>query len=66
MEHLEIFLREHPQYTLLKDAEVAEQEVLLWADGKRYIVLSRTPQGELCFTKDDLDKALMWKEKDNE
>lgn len=64
MEYVEQYLKEHPEQKLVIEADKKTQELLLWAQKKRYIMLSKAPSGALCFTKEDLEKAEMWREKD--
>lgn len=54
-----IYLREH-QMTLVSAAPPEDRVKLHWADGLKYITLSRTPQGRECFTQNDLEQANMW------
>lgn len=64
MEFVEQYLKEHPNQKRVLDADRGTQELLLWAQKKRYITLSKAPSGALCFTEEDLEKAKMWREKD--
>lgn len=65
LSHIELFLQDNPQLKRVVDADGKDMDVLLWAHKKGYISLVLAPEGFLCFTKEDLDKAYMWKEKDN-
>lgn len=64
MEFVEQYLKEHPNQKRVLDADKETQALLLWAQKKRYITLSKAPSGALCFTEEDLEKAKMWREKD--
>lgn len=39
------------------------EEVLRWAAEHRYVTLTAAPNGALYYSKEDLEKALMWREK---
>lgn len=65
LSHLELFLQENPQLKKVVDADKKDMDVLIWAYEKGYIPLVKAPEGQLCFTKESLDRAYMWKEKDN-
>lgn len=60
-QHLERFLRDRPDLSLVQDSE--HMDLLLWAHKKRYISLCSAPSGPLCFTQKDLEKAQMWWDK---
>lgn len=63
-DHLNRFLSEHPELTLVSSATEEDREVLLKAEEKRYVQLTTAPGGKKkCFTIEDLEKARMWKEK---
>ena len=64
MEYVRQYLKENPKQSLVSEAAPEAQSLLLWAQKKRYITLSKAPNGALCFTEEDLEKAKMWREKD--
>lgn len=64
MRFLKQHLKEHPNLSRVLEASKDVQDVLIWAQGKGYVLLPKAPNGELLYSKEDLDKAFMWREKD--
>lgn len=62
-EHLNRFRRSRPDAIPLGDATEEERDVLLRAENKRYITLVRAPGGQVFYTAELLEQALMWEEK---
>lgn len=58
------YLQDH-NAVLVEDAEPQVRVILKWANRMKYVVLSRTPRGSLCFTEEELKQAKMWWEKLN-
>lgn len=65
MKHLQTFLLEHPEYSLLSNEQERVRNLLLWANKKRYISLTKAVNGVYVYTQLDLEKAKMWAEKEN-
>lgn len=62
MDFLKIYLQDNPYLSIVSESE--HKEVLIWAHKKGYVSLKQAPTGQYCFSKKDLEKALMWREKD--
>lgn len=63
-EHIKIFLEQNPNYLNIKDAKPDVQETIKWAYNTNKVSIVKFDK-EYFYTLEDLECALMWKEKDN-
>lgn len=63
VDHLQVYLLEHPELRLVNDATPYDRELLYRASASRFITLGKAPTGDAVYTKDMLEQAYLWSDK---